>query len=74
MAKLKWIFVFFCGLIYFQSQANSFDEALKAYKSKNWSEAQNLFEKHITEKPEDANAFYNIGVCLMKQDKLVDAI
>lgn len=74
MAKLKWILVLFCGLIYFQSQANSFDEALKAYKSKNWSEAQNLFEKHISEKPEDANAFYNLGVCLMKQDKLVDAI
>lgn len=74
MAKLKWILVLFCGLIYFQTQANSFDEALKAYQNKNWTEAQNLFEKHISEKPTDANVHYNIGVCLMKQNKLVDAI
>lgn len=54
--------------------AGEFQDAQQAYLEKNWSQAANLFEQHLIKQPSDANAYYNLGLCQMREQKIVDAI
>lgn len=71
---LKTSLIFFFVLQSFTFFAGEFQEATKAYQEKNWSQAANLFETYLSKHPNEANTYYNLGVCEMKQEKFVDAI
>lgn len=71
---LKSSLVFFFVLQSFTFFAEEFQDATKAYQEKNWSQAAKLFETHLSKHPNEANTYYNLGVCEMKQEKIVDAI
>lgn len=54
--------------------ASDFEQALSYAKEKNWLLASSYFEKHLRQNPTDDQALYNLGICLLHQDKQVEAL
>lgn len=71
---IRGAIVFTLGAAMLSAQNDDFEKAVERYRTKNYGDAQPIFEKIVADDPQNARAVFYLGALALRRDDLPEAV